>query len=96
VTPTGVEDPGPSFCFEHFLINLRALSKARRDAELQKDVRTVEALASAMTPEELRNPEFLAAESRRLRIAQRAGVPIEEAARLIDRFQFMRQFYRRA
>jgi signal recognition particle GTPase len=94
VPTTGLEDSGSRFAFGHFLTNSRALLKMRPDPELEKDVRIIEALASAMTPEELRNPDSLSEESQRLRIARQAEVPMEEAARLINRFQFMRQFYR--
>jgi len=61
------------------------------DADLtraEKDIRRKEGIINSMTPEERRKPELLKA-SRKRRIAQGAGVQVQEVNRLLKEFEQM-------
>jgi signal recognition particle subunit SRP54 len=55
-------------------------------AQGEKQMRRVEGIINAMTPEERRRPELLKA-SRKRRIAAGSGVPVQEVNRLLKQFE---------
>ena len=57
-------------------------------ARAEKDIRRKEGIINSMTPEERRRPELLKA-SRKRRIAQGAGVHVQEVNRLLKEFEQM-------
>src|SRR5438132_723780 len=59
-----------------------------------KQLKHVEAIVLSMTPAERAEPAILNG-SRRLRIAQGAGRPVQEVNRLLERFQQMKQLLKR-
>lgn len=58
----------------------------------ENELDDVEKILSAMTPEERRDSDLLIDESRRQRVAERAGRPIEEVNSLIAQFYSARRF----
>jgi signal recognition particle subunit SRP54 len=57
----------------------------------EKKIRHVEAIVLAMTPKERKDPDVLNG-SRRLRIAQGAGRPVQEVNQLVTQFKQMQKF----
>ena len=57
-------------------------------ARAEKDIRRKEGIINSMTPEERRKPELLKA-SRKRRVAQGAGVHVQEVNRLLKEFEQM-------
>ena len=57
-------------------------------ARVEKDIRRKEGIINSMTPEERRKPELLKA-SRKRRVAQGAGVHVQEVNRLLKEFEQM-------
>src|SRR5467141_3254609 len=72
-------------------VNAKALKAVRADDQRLKHV---EAIVLSMTPAERAEPAILNG-SRRLRIAQGAGRPVQEVNRLLERFQQMKQLLKR-
>src|SRR2546422_93027 len=72
-------------------VNAQALRGLPRD---DKQLKHVEAIVLSMTPAERAEPAILNG-SRRLRIAQGAGRPVQEVNRLLERFQQMKQLLKR-
>src|SRR5213595_430872 len=72
-------------------VNAQALRGLPRD---DKRLKHVEAIVLSMTPAERAEPAILNG-SRRLRIAQGAGRPVQEVNRLLERFQQMKQLLKR-
>lgn len=58
-------------------------------AQAEKQMRRTEGIINAMTPQERRKPDLIKA-SRKRRIAQGAGVPVQEVNRLLNQFEQMR------
>jgi len=93
---------------EEFLVQLREMRKVGpiqkvlqalpgRLAELageidEKELDGVEKILSAMTPEERRDSDLLIEESRRRRVAESAGRPLEEVNSLIAQFYAARRY----
>lgn len=92
---------------EEFLVQLRemrkmgplqeVLKKHPRFGEIageidEKELDDVEKILSAMTPEERRDSDLLIEESRRRRVAEHAGRPLEEVNSLIAQFYQARRF----
>ena len=70
-------------------------AKALKGVSLDdKRLKHVEAIVLSMTPAERAEPAILNG-SRRLRIAQGAGRPVQEVNRLLERFQQMKQLLKR-
>src|SRR5213593_2081313 len=72
-------------------VNAQALRGLPSD---DKQLKHVEAIVLSMTPAERAEPAILNG-SRRLRIAQGAGRPVQEVNRLLERFQQMKQLLKR-
>ncbi|PYP18970.1 MAG: signal recognition particle protein, partial [Gemmatimonadetes bacterium] len=72
-------------------VNAQALRGVPSD---DKQLKHVEAIVLSMTPAERAEPAILNG-SRRLRIAQGAGRPVQEVNRLLERFQQMKQLLKR-
>src|SRR5204863_354577 len=72
-------------------VNAQALRGLPSD---DKQLKHVEAIVLSMTPAERAEPAILNG-SRRLRIAKGAGRPVQEANRLLERFQQMKQLLKR-
>ena len=72
-------------------VNATALQGVSMD---DKRLKHVEAIVLSMTPAERAEPAILNG-SRRLRIAQGAGRPVQEVNRLLERFQQMKQLLKR-
>jgi len=73
-------------------MNTKVLKQAKADP---KRLGHVEAIILSMTPEERRKPQILNG-SRRLRIAQGAGRPVQEVNALLKQFQQMQKMMKRA
>jgi len=72
-------------------VNAKALQAIPAD---DKRLKHVEAIVLSMTPEERADPAILSG-SRKLRIAQGAGRPVQEVNRLLEQFQQMRKLMKR-
>ncbi len=72
-------------------VNAKALSGVSLD---DKRLKHAEAIVLSMTPEERSDPRILNG-SRRLRIANGAGRPVQEVNRLLEQFQQMRKLIQR-
>jgi signal recognition particle subunit SRP54 len=68
-------------------VNAKALQGVSMD---DKRLKHVEAIVLSMTPEERADPSVLSG-SRKLRVAQGAGRPVQEVNRLLEQFQQMRK-----
>jgi len=68
-------------------VNAKALQGVSMD---DKRLKHVEAIVLSMTPEERADPRVLSG-SRKLRVAQGAGRPVQEVNRLLEQFQQMRK-----
>jgi len=73
-------------------MNTKVLKQAKADP---KRIGHVEAIILSMTPDERRKPQILNG-SRRLRIAQGAGRPVQEVNALLKQFQQMQKMMKRA
>jgi len=72
-------------------------SEALRDTDMgksEKDLRRMEGMICAMTPQERRNPHILNAK-RRIRIAKGSGVTVTELNRLLNKFGQMQQMMKK-
>ena len=72
-------------------VNAQALKAVRAD---DKHLKHVEAIVLSMTPAERADPGVLDG-SRKRRIAQGAGRPVQEVNRLLEQFQQMRKLMKR-
>ena len=65
------------------------MANAMGDADVEKDLRRLNGVIDAMTPEERRNPKQVIDQSRRRRIAEGAGVQPHEVNDLVKQFEPM-------
>jgi signal recognition particle subunit SRP54 len=63
-------------------------------ARQEKELRRMEAILCAMTPQERQQPQILNA-SRRYRIARGSGVPVSEVNELLKKFAQMQQMMKK-
>ncbi len=71
------------------------LAQRAQSAQLdERQLRRVEGIINSMTPKERVHPELIKA-SRKRRIAEGAGVPVQEVNRLLKQFEQMREMMKR-